>query len=252
MRGWKRLFYYLVINVLVSACTVLVALSMWERYLSPRFGAGALDLEATTQSPSSLSTSLTADLIPSPATTATRSLIVYQVVAGDTLGDIAEKYGVSVKELMELNGLSDPNALGTGMVLFIPLSPEAILTATALVEPTEVASTTPQTQTVQGPELAIANVFGVGDLETERVRLECHGEGEISLEGWHLQDEGGNVYTFPQLTLLPGGSVAVYTKKGRNEVRALYWGLDQPVWSTGELVTLLDNFGKVRATYRVP
>ncbi len=32
MRHWKRLFYYLIINVLVSACTVIAMLTLWQRY----------------------------------------------------------------------------------------------------------------------------------------------------------------------------------------------------------------------------
>ncbi len=32
MRGWKRLSYYLVINVLVSACTMVVVLAVWQHY----------------------------------------------------------------------------------------------------------------------------------------------------------------------------------------------------------------------------
>jgi hypothetical protein len=31
MKNWKRLFYYLIINVLVSACTVISILYYWER-----------------------------------------------------------------------------------------------------------------------------------------------------------------------------------------------------------------------------
>ncbi len=31
MKGWKRLLYYLMINVLVSACTILTILVAWER-----------------------------------------------------------------------------------------------------------------------------------------------------------------------------------------------------------------------------
>src|SRR4030067_2191140 len=32
MRHWKRLLYYLMINVLVSACVVTAILFLWERY----------------------------------------------------------------------------------------------------------------------------------------------------------------------------------------------------------------------------
>jgi LasA protease len=42
------------------------------------------------------------------------------VQAGDTLGMIAQQYGVSLQALMQANGLSDPNLLSVGQTLTIP------------------------------------------------------------------------------------------------------------------------------------
>ncbi|CAG1016108.1 N-acetylmuramoyl-L-alanine amidase XlyA [Anaerolineales bacterium] len=44
----------------------------------------------------------------------------YMVQEGDTLGFIAERYGISVKTLMETNNITDPNLLYVGMVLNVP------------------------------------------------------------------------------------------------------------------------------------
>lgn len=44
----------------------------------------------------------------------------YVVQPGDTLGGIAQRYGVSVQALMQANNLGDPNLLSVGMVLKIP------------------------------------------------------------------------------------------------------------------------------------
>jgi len=44
----------------------------------------------------------------------------YVVQAGDTLGSIAQGYGVSVEDLMQANGLTDANLLTVGMTLNIP------------------------------------------------------------------------------------------------------------------------------------
>ncbi|MGZ3458119.1 MAG: LysM peptidoglycan-binding domain-containing protein, partial [Archangium sp.] len=44
----------------------------------------------------------------------------YQVSVGDTLSAIAQRYNVPVEVLARLNGLSDPNRLGAGLVLKIP------------------------------------------------------------------------------------------------------------------------------------
>lgn len=44
----------------------------------------------------------------------------YVVQAGDTLGDIAQRYGISLQDLMTANNITDPNALSIGMVLSVP------------------------------------------------------------------------------------------------------------------------------------
>lgn len=49
----------------------------------------------------------------------------YVVQAGDTLGIIAQRYGVSVQALMEANNLTDPNLLDVGMALTIPTAQAA-------------------------------------------------------------------------------------------------------------------------------
>jgi LysM repeat protein len=44
----------------------------------------------------------------------------YTVVAGDTLFAIARRFGVTVADLVQANGLGDPNQLAVGQVLTIP------------------------------------------------------------------------------------------------------------------------------------
>ena len=54
---------------------------------------------------------------PTPAPTT----VEYTVVAGDTLSEIAESFGVSVAEIVAANGdLDDPDLLVVGQVLLIP------------------------------------------------------------------------------------------------------------------------------------
>jgi LysM repeat protein len=59
----------------------------------------------------------------------------YTVHSGDTLQGIARFYGVSVADLMEVNGISDPAKITVGLVLIIPLervvTPGPTPTATA-------------------------------------------------------------------------------------------------------------------------
>lgn len=47
----------------------------------------------------------------------------YTAEAGDTLSAIADQFGVTVEELMEANGITDPTSLEIGQVLVIPGQP---------------------------------------------------------------------------------------------------------------------------------
>ena len=44
----------------------------------------------------------------------------YTVKAGDTLSDIAKKYGTTYQELARINGIADPNKIRVGQVLKLP------------------------------------------------------------------------------------------------------------------------------------
>ncbi len=46
----------------------------------------------------------------------------YTVVAGDTLFEIAESFGVTLEELVAFNGITDPNLLEVGQTLLIPVA----------------------------------------------------------------------------------------------------------------------------------
>ncbi|NOH02284.1 MAG: LysM peptidoglycan-binding domain-containing protein [Chloroflexi bacterium] len=55
----------------------------------------------------------------------------YIVQAGDTLGDIAQRYGISLQALLDANNITDPNLLEVGMVLVIP-APNPLSAGSAL------------------------------------------------------------------------------------------------------------------------
>lgn len=58
---------------------------------------------------------------PAPASSAPQPPgTLHTVAAGDTLWSLAVRYGSSVDELAEVNGLTDSDTLGVGQVLFIP------------------------------------------------------------------------------------------------------------------------------------
>jgi LysM repeat protein len=284
MRNWKRLFYYLFINILVSTCTVVTVLVLWDRARSgsrlmeqvpPLSGnpavvqGSALQSTAGTPGPTSPATLAPAGTPVSPSeiqpTEAESGALEYVVQAGDVLGEIAVRFDVTVAEIVEANNLEDPDNLDVGQVLIIPGGTEPQPDETE-PPPDEGPSESPTAEATQPPatgeppipgsgQVLIDSVVGVGDLATERVLLKRAtgaGGGELSLEGWQLEDGDGNTFIFPQLTLFEAGAVNLYTKSGQNTVIALYWGLDEAVWEPGETVTLLDQDGKVHATYIIP
>jgi len=103
------------------------------------------------------------------------------------------------------------------------------------------------------PELLeIQSILGAGDLETERVLIHHIGEREVSLVGWQLQDQDGNAFKFPALTMFQGGAVTVYSRAGTSTVVELYWGQDEPIWQSGEKAFLIDPDGQVHAVYTIP
>lgn len=99
----------------------------------------------------------------------------YTVVSGDTLLDIANRFDVSVDDLMAINNLTDPTALFVDEVLTIPGTsssstprPAATPSVAPVEEPTEAPTVAPtpasgQTYTVQEGDIpeTIAAQFGI-------------------------------------------------------------------------------------------
>lgn len=99
--------------------------------------------------------------------------------------------------------------------------------------------------------ITIENVFGAGDYQTEVVEIQRESETDLVLTGWKLRDESGHEFTFPNLTL-KNGAIRIYTRSGTDSVIELFWGLSDAVWEAGEIVTLVDPQGTLRASYQIP
>jgi len=99
--------------------------------------------------------------------------------------------------------------------------------------------------------ISIENVFGAGNYQTEAVEIRRESETDLVLTGWKLRDENGHEYTFPNLTL-KNGAIRIYTRSGSDSVIELFWGLSDAVWGPGEMVTLVDPQGTLRASYQIP
>jgi hypothetical protein len=228
MRQWRRLFFYIAINILVSACTVFTALYIWDQIYGP-LPRGLLPRALVSLRQPTATFPLSPQESTIPQASPTEAFFVYQVKSGDTFESIAANHNMSVEELLAANGFTHSQPLGEGEILRIPVHPKG--------------------------SVIIESVIGAGDLDSERILLKHRGEGELSLVGWRLEDTLGNVFVFPefpQLTLFSGGAVFVYSKSGTNTVVDLYWGLEQPLWQSGVTITLKDVQGNVRSTYLVP
>jgi LysM repeat protein len=279
MQTLKRLLYYALINVAISGLTVWVVLNIWQQRNPCLPVENTPEVVVITATPGS---QLPAPAVPctdvtqsaasptpipdTPQPTPTLELVEYVVQAGDTLGTIAERFEVSAADILYVNQLENPDILSVGQVLYIPVGGLVIPTETS-IPPTVVPSPTVRTSATPTPgpsptasptlsgdeaQVTIDNVFGVGDLDTERVVLRRTGLGELSLAAWQLRDQDGNIYIFPQLTLYQDGAVNVYTRSGTNTVVDLFWNRSYAVWRSGELVSLYDTAGILRASFTIP
>lgn len=112
------------------------------------------------------------------------------------------------------------------------------------------AVTAPPLPPLDQPVIEIENVIGAGDPKNEVVRLKRISKGDLWLNGWKLMDENRNIYTFGNLNFI-SGTLEIYTRTGVNTAKAVYWNQDQPIWSIGETVILLDSAGNLRAQYTI-
>lgn len=75
----------------------------------------------------------------------------YVVQAGDTLGDIAQRYGISVQSILEVNNIADANVLEVGTTLLIP-APNPIGNGSAL-------KIIPDSELVYGPATIYFDIY---------------------------------------------------------------------------------------------
>ena len=172
------------------------------------------------------------------------------------MGKISTIFGVAMEDILEANGLFDPNFLQVGQELIIPTAgfeePEPV------APPTEAAVGAPPpipTEPLAGGEviITIREVIAPGDLPNEAVSIINTGSRPVALQGWKLRDAQGFEYTFSQVTLFgDGAGILVHTEVGPSTPLDLYWGLESAVWSSGETVRLIDGEGTEQASFVVP
>jgi len=265
--NFRRLVLYLILNALVSASATYAVLWYWDQ----QHPAG---LPVVTLGTPAAATQQALDTAAGPAATAAPTLTlppagetaaagptptIYVAKAGDTLGSVAEAYGVTVDAIMQANGLSDANLLSVGQSLVIPVAgyvpptatpgAEPVVPATSAAEPPRPTVTSDPNQ--PAASLSITEVHSAGVLAEESVLIRNDG-GEVDLAGWTLRDETGHLYVFPALKLGVGGMVSLHTAAGSDTAQDLFWGQTGPVWASGRSVLLSDAAGNLHTRFTVP
>jgi LysM repeat protein len=248
----RRWAVFIVINIVVSAMTVLMILNLWEAsHAVPRamIPTAVPTLNATAQTQVA-ATAAAPTKTPTPA-----NLQKYTVQSGDTLSEIARKFDVSVDDIKALNNLPNPDILSEGQQLLIPGSP---LTPTPTRVPIPTSTRAPLPVITGTASTALGDFFvtireikAPGSLANEQVIL-TNLSGQVNMAGWTMTDGEGNQFTFPSFSLLSKGEVAVHTGRGTNTPTDLYWGQTEPRWASGKVAYLRDPSSKLIATYQVP
>lgn len=133
-RGELGKFLVLVVLLLITVLLVAAlrpfifegivpAVMGWEEPAPSSPAAPATETPAAEQErPVIMTATPAAEGLP-PATAAppaSATPLVYEVQSGDTLAEIAARFGVTIEAIVEANGLGDPNRIQSGDALVIP------------------------------------------------------------------------------------------------------------------------------------
>ncbi|MHC1770889.1 MAG: lamin tail domain-containing protein [Flexilinea sp.] len=106
---------------------------------------------------------------------------------------------------------------------------------------------------VRGSLVTIPQAIGMGDINSEAVRIQSNSDTAVALAGWTLEDSEENIFTFPDIQLIRKDVfLEVYSRSGHDTPFELYWGRSDPVWESGETIVIKDAEKNIQATYRIP
>lgn len=181
---------------------------------------------------------------------------LHTVEAGQTLGTLAGRYGVTIEDIIAVNQLDDPSfnpdLISVGQQVIVPEC--GIPTATPTGEPSPTATSTLLPTATEAPageaSVRISRVLSPGDVTSEALELINDG-APVDLEGWEISSGRGATFTFPSFRLFSDGAVTVFTGGGQDTPIRLYWGRSEAAWEPGQTLTLRDASGEVRDTFEV-
>jgi LysM repeat protein len=140
-----------------------------------------------------------------PTPTATATPVIYVVKKGDTLLAIARQFGVTVQDIQQANGISDPRRLSVSQEIIIPAKP-------AEGGPTAVPTPTPVALRIQGlafHRTPVDSLWCLGEV----LNLSGQPAEEVQVQV-SLHDEMGVLLTsgraFAQVDILPEGGRAPF------------------------------------------
>lgn len=182
-----------------------------------------------------------------PAEEASGQVTEYIVQSGDTMLTIASQFGLSVDNIMEANGLDNPDFVFVGQRLVVPVD------GSTSTSDSQSASTPVATPTLPpGEGLQLGQLSGAGTLESEVISVVNESNLPYNLRGWSVEAADGPSYSFGELPIFPGASINLHSGSGADNSVDLYWGLQDPLWVPGTKIQLLDDQDAVIDTYDVP
>ena len=99
-------------------------------------------------------------------------------------------------------------------------------------------------------DVRISSVTYAGQLSREVVIMVNEGE-QVDMTGWQIVPPRGKVYTFGQVVMFKNSFINLHTTSGADVPNDLYWGLNEPMWQSGDEVKLLRKDGSTAATLTV-
>jgi len=174
--------------------------------------------------------------------------VIYKVQSGDSLKRIADKFHISVYDLMTTNNLSNEDFIRIDQQLIIPVGRLPTLTP-IMNAPTAVLTVT--TSSFNGVVITISDVVAPGNLEQEHLSITNLGS-RTNLKGWTLGGSPIGTFSFPEIFIFSGDTIHIHTKVGQSTKNDLYLNQIRAAWPSGTVIVLRDNKEKQRTTFTIP
>ncbi len=153
----------------------------------------------------------------------------YTVQAGDSLGAIAETFGVSQGVLASANGIVNPDLITPGQILVIP-SPDAVAEGSGW--------------TATADSFAI-EILNAGTYASEVIVIVNVSDQPVTLANWTVSTSLEEEYRFDAMApLSPGDSIRLMSRAGTDTAYDKFWGRTPREWTIGTTITFANASGE--------